>query len=99
MNSSSSIEKIKTLKIENKKLVALLKDSEKTFYQKLKETQKESENMKTVFKQVWPLIKHKVKDPDSLLRGIVSDDITASDKIVDYQPQGGNVNIEVVESL
>ena len=45
------------------------------FYQKLKETQKESENLNIVFKQVWPLIKHKVKDPDGLLKGIVSTDL------------------------
>lgn len=39
--------------------------------------------MNTVFKQVWPLIKHKVKDPDGLLKGIVNNDMTASDQIVD----------------
>jgi hypothetical protein len=61
--------------VENKNLVVLLKESEQMFYQKLKETQKESENLNIVFKQVWPLIKHKVKDPDGLLKGIVSTDL------------------------
>ncbi len=59
------------MKAENKKLVSLLKESEQLFYQKLKETQRESENLNAVFKQVWPLIKHKVKDPDGLLKGII----------------------------
>jgi len=36
------VEKIKTLKGENKKLVNLLRDSERLFYQKLQETKKES---------------------------------------------------------
>ena len=52
------------LKSENKKLIALLRDSEKLFYQKLKETKKESENLSSLFKQLWPLIKNKVKDPN-----------------------------------
>ena len=71
----SSNEKIKALKAENKKLVALLKDSEKLFYQKIKETRKESENLNAVFKQVWPLIKHKVKDPGGLLKTIGINDL------------------------
>jgi hypothetical protein len=71
----SSSEKIKALKAENKKLVALLKDSEKLFYQKIKETRKESENLNAVFKQVWPLIKHKVKDPGGLLKTIGINDL------------------------
>jgi hypothetical protein len=50
--------------------VSLLRDSEKLFYQKIKEQKKESENLNEVFKQVWPLIKHKVKDPGNLLRTI-----------------------------
>lgn len=29
-----------------------------------------------MFRQVWPLIKHKVKDPDGLLKGIVGSQIT-----------------------
>ena len=32
--------------------------------------------MYTVFKQVWPLIKQKVKDPDGLLKGIINNDMT-----------------------
>lgn len=71
----SSSEKIKALKAENKKLVVLLKDSEKLFYQKIKETRKESENLNAVFKQVWPLIKHKVKDPGGLLKTIGINDL------------------------
>lgn len=50
--------------------MALLKDSEKLFFQKIKETKQESENLNEVFKQVWPLIKHKVKDPNGLLKTI-----------------------------
>jgi len=44
------VEKIKMLKQENKKLISLLRDSEKLFYQKLKETKKESENLSALFK-------------------------------------------------
>lgn len=58
------------LKQENKKLISLLRDSEKLFYQKLKETKKESENLSALFKQLWPLIKHKVKDPHGLLKTV-----------------------------
>ena len=58
------------LKVENKKLISLLRDSEKLFYQKLKETKKESENLSALFKQLWPLIKHKVKDPNGLLKTV-----------------------------
>ena len=64
------MDKIKTLKAENKKLMGLLRDSEKVFYQKLKETKKESENLSALFKQLWPLIKHKVKDPNGLLKTV-----------------------------
>lgn len=64
------MEKIKILKAENKKLISLLRDSEKLFYQKLKETKKESENLSALFKQLWPLIKHKVKDPTGLLKTV-----------------------------
>ena len=48
----------------------MLRDSEKLFYQKLKETKKESENLSALFKQLWPLIKHKVKDPNGLLKTV-----------------------------
>jgi hypothetical protein len=33
---------------------------------------------------VWPLIKHKVKDPDGLLKGIInSEEIDTDSKVVD----------------
>lgn len=56
--------------------------------------------MNTVFKQVWPLIKHKVKDPDGLLKGIINNDITGHEQLVDTlmlpsSPQES----EVMESL
>ena len=35
--------------------------------------------MNQVFRQVWPLIKHKVKDPDNLLKGIVNTQISEAD--------------------
>jgi hypothetical protein len=96
----SSSEKIKALKAENKKLVALLKDSEKLFYQKIKETRKESENLNAVFKQVWPLIKHKVKDPGGLLKTIgINDLVDGSDSssIANFlQPnEGDSLRLEI----
>ena len=63
-------EKVKHLKSENKKLVTLLRDSERLFYQKLQETKKESQNLSLLFKQLWPLIKNKVKDPTALLKQV-----------------------------
>lgn len=65
-------EKIKALKQENKNLFKLLKDSEKVFYQKLTEAKKESQNLTNLFKQLWPLIKSKVKDPSLLIKTITS---------------------------
>ena len=62
------LEKVKSYKSENKKLVQLLRDSERLFYQKLQETKKESANLTQLFKQLWPLIKTKVKDPTLLLK-------------------------------
>jgi hypothetical protein len=44
------VDKIKVLKGENKKLVNLLRDSERLFYQKLQETKKESQNLSSLFK-------------------------------------------------
>lgn len=44
------VDKIKNLKGENKKLVNLLRDSERLFYQKLQESKKESQNLSTLFK-------------------------------------------------
>lgn len=88
------LEKTKQLKAENKKLVALLKDSEKLFFQKIKETKQESENLNEVFKQVWPLIKHKVKDPNGLLKTIGLTDLQDANLAqVQVQPN------EEVESL
>lgn len=88
------LEKTKQLKAENKKLVALLKDSEKLFFQKIKETKQESENLNEVFKQVWPLIKHKVKDPNGLLKTIGLTDLQDANLTqVQIQPN------EEVESL
>lgn len=39
--------------------------------------------MNTVFKQVWPLIKHKVKDPNGLLKGIVNNEPNSTEQLVD----------------
>ena len=44
------VEKLKGLKSENKKLMTLLRDSERLFYQKLQETKKESQNLSHLFK-------------------------------------------------
>jgi len=57
--------------------VQLLRDSEKLFYKKIQQTKKESENLNEVFKQVWPLIKHKVKDPSGLLKTIGLSDMAS----------------------
>ncbi len=61
-------DKIKVLKSENKKLVNLLKESEQMFATKLEDAKKESQNLSNMFKQLWPKIKHLVKDPAELLR-------------------------------
>lgn len=71
-DKSQLLEKVKTLKQENKNLYKLLKDSEKVFYQKLSEAKKESQNLTNLFKQLWPLIKSKVKDPSLLIKTITS---------------------------
>lgn len=49
-----------------------MRNSEKLFYEKLKESKRESENLSAVFKQLWPHIKNKVKDPNNLIKNIVS---------------------------
>ena len=49
-NPKKMAEKVKLLKAENKKLVTLLKDSERLFFQKLQETKKESQNLSQLFK-------------------------------------------------
>lgn len=41
---------MKTLKSENKKLVALLKESERLFYTKLQDSKKESQGLLSLFK-------------------------------------------------
>jgi len=57
------IEKVKRLKAENNKLVKLLKDSEKLYFQKLSETKSQNGSLSLLIKQLWPVIKTKVKDP------------------------------------
>jgi hypothetical protein len=41
---------MKSLKLENKKLLQLLKDSERLFYQKLQDTKKEALALQDLFK-------------------------------------------------
>lgn len=64
------IDKIKALKAENKELRTVMKDYERVFNQKLQESKKESQNLSNIFKQLWPLIKTKVKDPTLLLKTV-----------------------------
>ena len=64
------LDKMKQLKAENKKLVQLLKDSEKLFYQKLHESKQQSGSLSLLIKQLWPIIKTKVKDPVLLMNTI-----------------------------
>lgn len=47
-----------------------MKESERLFYQKLQETKKETANLSALFKQLWPLIKSKVKDPTLLVKAV-----------------------------
>lgn len=47
-----------------------MRESEKLFYQKLQETKKETANLSALFKQLWPLIKNKVKDPQLLVKAV-----------------------------
>lgn len=56
--------------MENKKLVQLLKDSEKLFYQKIQEAKSQSNSLSLLIKQLWPVIKTKVKDPNLLMSTI-----------------------------
>lgn len=69
------------LKTDNKKLMKTMRHSEKLFYEKLKESKRESENLSAIFKQLWPLIKHKVKDPNTLLKTIVGGGTASTDSI------------------
>jgi len=78
---AQATEKISLLKTENKKLMKIMRNSEKLFYEKLKESKKESENLSAIFKQLWPLIKHKVKDPNTLLKTIVGGGTASTDSI------------------
>lgn len=64
------IEKVKQLKTENKKLVQLLKDSEKLFYAKIQEAKQQSSSLSLLIKQLWPIIKTKVKDPVLLMNTV-----------------------------
>ncbi len=65
-------DKIKSLKLENKKIITLLKDSERAFYSKLQEAKRETQNLNTIIKQIWPFIKNKIKDPSALLKAMGS---------------------------
>ena len=47
-----------------------MKDYERVFNQKLQEAKRESQNLSNIFKQLWPLIKNKVKDPTMLLKTV-----------------------------
>jgi hypothetical protein len=68
----------------------IMRNSEKLFYEKLKESKRESENLSAIFKQLWPLIKHKVKDPNSLLKTIVGGGNASGEGIgeINQQTQG-----------
>jgi hypothetical protein len=52
---------VKVLKSENKKLLVLLKESEKTLTDKLKESRREMEKMTTIINQLWPFIQSHLK--------------------------------------
>lgn len=54
-------ETVKVLKNENKKLLSLLKESEKTLTDKLKDARKEMEKMTTIINQLWPFIQTHLK--------------------------------------
>ena len=64
------VEKVKRLKNENAKLVKLLKDSEKLYFQKLNEYKQQNGSLSLLIKQLWPVIKTKVKDPTLLMNTI-----------------------------
>jgi hypothetical protein len=51
-------------------LITLLRDSERLFYQKLQDTKREGQMLAGLFKQLWPLIQPKVKDPGVLLKTV-----------------------------
>ena len=58
------------MKLENKKLITLLRDSERLFYQKLQDTKKEGQMIAGLFKQLWPVIQPKIKEPSQLLKTV-----------------------------
>ena len=64
------VDKVKQLKSENKKLVQLLKDSEKLFYQKIQESKQQSSSLSLLIKQLWPVIRTRVKDPLLLMNTV-----------------------------
>ena len=51
-------------------MVQLLKDSEKLFYAKIKEKQSQSRSLSLLIKQLWPVIKTRVRDPVSLMNTV-----------------------------
>jgi len=85
------IEKIKQLKTENKKLVQLLKDSEKLFNSKIQESKQQSGSLSLLIKQLWPIIKNKVKDPVFLMNTI--------NQCVAKSQQSPNGEIQAVAAL
>ena len=50
------MDKNKLLKAENRKLIALLKDSEEAMTIKLKQSKVEMEKMISIINQVWPFV-------------------------------------------
>ena len=56
MDRSLLLEKLKSLKLENKKLIGLLRDSERLFYQKLQDTKRESHLLSAILRLTWPLV-------------------------------------------
>ena len=55
-------DKVRILKSENKKLVGLLKDSERILSDKLKESKQETERLAQLFTQIWPLVQQQLKN-------------------------------------
>lgn len=55
------VETVQLLKNENKKLLSLLKESEKTLTDKLKDARREMEKMTTIINQLWPFIQTHLK--------------------------------------
>ena len=70
----------------------IMRNSEKLFYEKLKESKRESENLSAIFKQLWPLIKHKVKDPNTLLKTIVGGGTASGESISASEIEGDHAS-------